>query len=426
MGKKHKAKSFKQNIIRDDILLTYIEDTDDTLIKTEDIVKHLDLLVENNNASCISGTDDTFSPVYGTSLKYICKYMCSLNKDIEKHVYKKSGHKLLSNVAYIPKEYEDISKYLLYPGIYYAFENKESSNKYLVLIISSDKSDQYIFNWSLYFVGKKCLERRTEFLEKMNKFNDKLPFSGIDRIEYLDGRSSTEAIFKTFDQMVFENKENIIKYIDNWKKNIPKYNEYGMIPKLSILLYGSPGGGKSTFCKALAKYLDIHVVKSLSPQVFNIDGDESSRKGLGFNSLNYNEAVFSIDDIDTVCTSRDDDKSKDNNKSLSVLLEFLDNPPCFYYKADDGKYYLVSIVCATTNYIDRLDKAVKRAGRFDLKIEMKKFNRYQAQEMCDMYDLKLDDIYHGTIDSTTEFVPAEIQALCMENIDKHMKDIHSY
>jgi SpoVK/Ycf46/Vps4 family AAA+-type ATPase len=277
-----------------------------------------------------------------------------------------------------------------------------------------------MYDWSLYFIGKNCLERRSDFTKSLDKIEDKIPYSGIDTIQYLDGRPDTEAIFKSFDQMVFEGKDDIIKYIDNWKKNIPRYNEYGMIPKLSVLLYGDPGVGKSTFCKALAKYLDIHVIRSLSPQYF--DNEENLNKQAG-NTNHYTDAIYSIDDIDTVCSSREEDSSKDNNKVISSLLDFLDNPPSFYYKADDGKYYLVSIVCATTNYIDRLDKAVKRSGRFDLKIEMKKFDRKEAQMMCDIYGLKLEDIYKDEINDDTTFVPAHIQALCTENIDNNLKTV---
>jgi SpoVK/Ycf46/Vps4 family AAA+-type ATPase len=191
-----------------------------------------------------------------------------------------------------------------------------------------------------------------------------------------------------------------------------------MIPKLSILLYGDPGCGKSAFCRAVAKYLDIHTVISLSPQYFDNDSDNKNNA-----VYKYDQSIYSIDDIDTICTSREDDKSRENNRALSTLLDFLDNPPAFYYKADDGKYYLVAIVCASTNYIDRLDSAVKRSGRFDLKIEMKKFNKEQAQEMCDLYNLKLEDIYDGEITEDSTFVPAHIQALCTENLDNSFKNV---
>ena len=109
---------------------------------------------------------------------------------------------------------------------------------------------------------------------------------------------------------------------------------------------------------------------------------------------------------------------------MSTLLSFLDNPPTFYYKTKDGLSYPISIVIATTNYYDKLDEAVKRYGRFDLKIEMNEFNKYQAIEMCNLYDLKLYDLVDNSNEKDFTISPSYLQALCLENIDKSLKKIN--
>ena len=89
----------------------------------------------------------------------------------------------------------------------------------------------------------------------------------------------------------------------------------------------------------------------------------------------------------------------------------------------DEKYYPASIVVATTNYIDKLDKAIKRYGRFDLKIEMQEFTIEQAEEMCQAFDLHFNDIYKEKIKDKKAFriSPAYLQSLCSENIEKIKK-----
>ena len=83
----------------------------------------------------------------------------------------------------------------------------------------------------------------------------------------------------------------------------------------------------------------------------------------------------------------------------------------------------MSIVIATTNYYDKLDEAVKRYGRFDLKLEMNDFNKEQAEEMCSLYDLKLSDLVNNSDDINFTISPSYLQALCLENIDKALKTI---
>lgn len=135
------------------------------------------------------------------------------------------------------------------------------------------------------------------------------------------------------------------------------------------------------------------------------------------------KAVYTIDDIDCVCHSREMRDDKENNVTMSNLLQFLDNPPTFFYKAKNGTRYPVSIVIATTNYIDKLDEAVKRYGRFDLKIEMVNFTKKEAQEMCDIYDLRVEDLFPDCNEDGWRVSPAYLQSLCLENIDKSMKEV---
>ena len=141
-------KKFKQTLLRDNIFFDFIEDSSANLISNEKFIENLDLLVDNMKATSISGYDDTYAAIVGIRLKYVCRYMCKLNKDIERFINKDSERSLFNNMATTPKQYIDLSKYLLYPGIYYAKDKNDKKSydeKYMVLSIKEDPKDNFIY-----------------------------------------------------------------------------------------------------------------------------------------------------------------------------------------------------------------------------------------------------------------------------------------
>lgn len=72
------------------------------------------------------------------------------------------------------------------------------------------------------------------------------------------------------------------------------------------------------------------------------------------------------------------------------------------------------IKIATTNHIEKLDDALTRAGRFDLKIEMTNFDEEQAREMCKKFNLDLDNVITN---KELAYNPAELQANVIEKLN---------
>ena len=395
----------------------------------KEILTKIDTLKDNGLATKIAGDCDLLSPRFD-SLYVICKYFIDHNKELKKYIRKLTGmedsiiFKLYNN----NEETMELLQYLLENGIYYMMLGDETSTDYAILKIEDDPKDEYYTHYELYIVGRKATKNKYKFLKRIDEYSKKCKTKQDEYIEYTNNKPRQQTKFKSFDKMVLKDKDKYIKYIDNWVDSIPKFYEYDMIPKLSILLYGEPGVGKSTFCRALANHLGINVIKTITPDYFDNsfskswnDDDYRYSRNMKIQSQSFTPYICNIDDLDCIGNSRDDDSSLENGQVVSKLLEFLDNPPTFAYKAKDGKYYYVSIVCATTNYYDRLDDAVKRFGRFDLTIKLDKFNLDEAEEMCSIYGLTLSQIYKEPYDTNTEFNPAHIQALCMENIDKSLK-----
>ena len=368
--------------------------------------KKLEFLLENDLASKICLEDQLLE--HFNHYHIACFFISKYSKELKKKIKNNKIH--FFEYANRCEEVRKYMKYFLDSGHYYAQIDEEN-----FIILMSDVTrytdNSGIVTFTMYFIGPK----HEKYFNKCNKIwsdvynKQKETDNECIVVKMKDGNNhnfKAGVPFKNFDQYIFKDKGKLIKYIDHWVENIPKYYlKYGITPKLSILLYGKPGTGKSTMYQAIALYLKIKRIVSIQ--------DASAFYSIGNRSSNF----VVIDDIDLICGSRD----KEESWKLKEALNFLDAPPTGYIEAKDGKRYPISIVVATTNHYDKLDPALKRYGRFDLQIELKDFDREDAEEMCALYDLKLEDVIDGKIKDDFKIQPAKLQALCLQNIDDTMK-----
>lgn len=392
---------------------------DEFIIDNKDIINqgeleaNLNMLVRNRLCSRIN----MFDVGYGFSrLLYISNYLINKDKKLTKYLVDKfKSYDNGIDYGKISKELNYTTDKFLSSGIYFIDLSKNDYYDFMVVIIGKEDDIDRPTGVSVYFIGDRNIKKCTKFKKELNDTIDKYfiiyPYSTI--ITKGTGENYTDEKFKTFDSMIFTNKDKIIKYIDNWVNNLNVYEKYNIVPKLSILIYGVPGTGKTTFVKALSKYLGVQTVTILQPPFFNKPE---------INSVDSDYGIILIDDIDTVCNNRDDDTSKENKAVISTLLNYLDNPHKSMIKDKNGKQHTVQLVVGTTNYYDKLDKAVKRYGRFDLQFEMLDFNKKEAEDFCSLYDLKLSDVSTHYKDKDFRISPAELQALCISNIDKRIKE----
>jgi hypothetical protein len=200
---------------------------------------------------------------------------------------------------------------------------------------------------------------------------------------------------------------SLTNILDKFKSGKEYYEEYGLPNKLGILLYGNPGTGKSTTIQAIASYLQKNIYYlNLSCITSNIDlqllFDHVTTQSLG-------GGIIVCEDIDamtdlvhqrTLSTNPNPiiDKDKDKELTLEYFLNLLQGS-----LTRDGTIFI-----ATTNYINKLDTAFCRIGRFDIKIEMKSCDHYQIQQIFHRF-------FHRQISSEillkipeNQFTPAEI------------------
>lgn len=191
-----------------------------------------------------------------------------------------------------------------------------------------------------------------------------------------------------FDTVFTPHKDILISHLDKWRNNKEIYKQHGLNYKTGILLEGPPGTGKSSLAKVIASYMNYNLY---------VITDAASVKSIA--SRIKENSVLLIEDIDcTLDINRDEIDSSDDNGSIK-------------YEEINGKAMLGNILnildgvaspenvifVITTNCVDKLDEALIRKGRVDLKLHIGNLEYKEAYDMCKSFDIDtpndlLDDI----------------------------------
>ncbi|XWS29208.1 hypothetical protein CRYUN_Cryun24cG0008800 [Craigia yunnanensis] len=168
----------------------------------------------------------------------------------------------------------------------------------------------------------------------------------------------------TFETLAMDGdlKKMLLEDLDRFMNSKEYYQQIGKVWKRGYLLYGPPGTGKSSLIAAMANHLNF--------DIYNLNLSAVSSDFVLQNLLlgMANRSILVIEDIDCFIELQNRESGiekpiryqKQNKMTLSGLLNFFDG---ILSCCGEGK-----ILVATTNYKDRIDPALLRAGRMDMHI----------------------------------------------------------
>lgn len=210
---------------------------------------------------------------------------------------------------------------------------------------------------------------------------------------------------KSFDRVIMkqDEKKMLLNDIDNFIAASDWYKDRGIRYKRGYLFHGSPGNGKTTIASAISEYTgrDIYIL--------NLNSLESDGALIrAFSSIGRN-VVLLIEDIDRAFAKRENIDSK---VSFSSVLNSFDGVLC-----RDG---IITVI--TTNCIDKLDEALIREGRIDLRFQIDDPLPEQVTEYIEkFYGVKIANQIEANGHSMSY-----VQEYCIRNKDNSLAAINHF
>jgi hypothetical protein len=331
-------------------------------------------------------------------------------------------------------------------------KDKKLPKKNHIIKLFSENKNTSIYNIEDFI--ENCLKEYNKYIEEQT-IKDQYYFS----FNYSEDNdlNFSEKIFntnRTFNSVFFENKENYVKTIEFFINNEAWYKNKGIPYHYGILLHGNPGCGKTSIIKATLEYTKRHAIVVPLNRVKTCGELESIffKNEINGKNIPTEKRIYIFEDIDCLCDvikERDEEekniKKKDDDikNSFEFLMKLTDtsikksnnpddelNLSCLLNIFDGILETPGRIIILTSNFPQKIDKALLRPGRIDFNMELKKASLKIIKEIIIyFYDLpnneinNIDELFkHYENDYT--LTPAKIMNICQNNIYDHSKAIN--
>jgi transitional endoplasmic reticulum ATPase len=195
------------------------------------------------------------------------------------------------------------------------------------------------------------------------------------------------------------------------------FAKLGIEPHSGILMYGSPGCGKTLIAKALASESAANFYIINGPEIVNkYYGETEARLRDIFKEAKESApSIIFIDEIDAIAPKREEAFGDVEKRVVAQLLALMDG------MSDRGNV----IVLGATNRPDSIDPALRRPGRFDREIEIGVPNAEERSEILGIHTrgmpLAYDIDLQGLASELNGYTGADIKALCREAAMKALR-----
>ena len=318
-------------------------------------------------------------------------WFCVVWVDINTCVIVVNGNPLLSSQdKYIINRVYKEDHYAI--DVYIVGKYADRVNAIITDLVSISNKGLVIYNISSQNNGRMGDDDRESFQSIITDLNER----SIDTLFYKD-----------------DIKEEIINHIDSFFKNKEIYERRNIAFKTGILLYGEPGTGKSSLANAIASKYGLNIV------LVNIATFDKLDVQTLTSCFNADEKTYLclLEDIDTLYNiNREGEEvvDKDDKKVINKLLQFLDS------NSSPNNVIFV----ATTNYVEKLDEALLREGRFGKKFYIGPITEVEAKKMIKSFDCtdEMMENIMSKIEDKNNINQSKLQGLILDEFKNKEKE----